>query len=173
MERIVVIGSGGAGKSTLAGSLGKALELDVFHLDIYYWNANWKRPTNLEWIETQQKLVNLPRWIVDGNYITSLDIRLNAADTIIFLDFSRYVCLWRVLIRRIRYHGRTRADMSAGCPERLTFTFISWIWNFPQNERQQILDKLKANQKSKQIFVFQTANQVKEFLDCISQTKIK
>nr|AEH57245.1 putative nucleoside triphosphate hydrolase [Prochloron didemni P3-Solomon] len=171
MHRIVIIGSGGSGKSTLARSLGEKLNLDVLHLDTFYWKANWRRPSKQKWLKTLQELVNRPRWIIDGNYMISLDIRLNAADTIIFLDFPRYVCLWRVLQRRIRYHGRTRADMSPGCRERLTFTFLSWIWNFPQNEREQILNKLKAHQKSKQIFILQTSNQVREFLKLVQSHK--
>ncbi len=99
MQRVAIIGSCGAGKTTLAKSLGERLDLPVIHLDAHYWQPGWQATDADEWQKIQQKLVKGDRWIIDGNYGSTMDIRLTAADTIVWLDFSRYLCLWRVFKR--------------------------------------------------------------------------
>ena len=169
MQRVAIIGSCGAGKSTLAQSLGNRLKLPVVHLDAHYWQPEWQEPDPNLWQEIHQELVTRDRWIIDGNYGNTLDIRASAADTIIWLDFNRYLCLWRVFKRSSQYFGRVRPDMAAGCPERLNWEFIQYVWNFSQLNRAKILDNLEKYRGSKQIIILQNPRQV---LNLLQQTNV-
>ncbi|HLN61255.1 MAG TPA: DNA topology modulation protein [Symbiobacteriaceae bacterium] len=152
MQRIILIGSGGSGKSTLARQLGEVLNLPVIHLDALYWKPGWVETPRPEWEAVQRELVARDRWVMDGNYGHTLDIRLAAADTVIFMDVSRWVCLWGAIKRRITYAGRSRPDMNPGCPEQLDWQFLRWIWEFPTTRRPRLEAKL-ANLRPDQTLV--------------------
>ena len=124
MKRIILIGSGGSGKSTLARQLGDKLKLNVYHLDALFWKPNWVGVPKNEQIEVQNELVEKEEWIIDGNYGGTIDIRLKSADTIIFLDVHRTICVYRAFKRMLQYRNKTRPDMGAGCKERLDFGFL-------------------------------------------------
>lgn len=135
MQRILVIGCGGAGKSTLAQRLGANLQLPVIHLDAHYWRPGWVEPSKSEWATTVSELLTTDAWIMDGNYSGSLAARLAACDSVIFIDLPRWLCIWRVLQRALRYRGTTRPDMGEGCPERLELSFLKWVWDYPRRTR--------------------------------------
>jgi adenylate kinase family enzyme len=163
MQKVAIIGSCGAGKSTLAVNLGKKLNLPVIHLDAYYWQSGWQETDAQKWLQIQQELIKGNSWIIDGNYGKTMGIRLAAADTVIWLDFNRYLCLWRMCQRYLKYPGKTRPDMAANCPERLNRKFIQYVWNFPRIHRSKIIDKL-ANYQHKQI-ILQNPHQVLDLLE--------
>ena len=117
MQRILIIGSCGAGKSTLAIALGKKLSFPVIHLDSHYWQPGWQETEEARWQKIQHELIQGESWIIDGNYGKTMDIRLAAADAIIWLDYNRYLCLWRVLRRYLQYPGKVRPDMGVECPK--------------------------------------------------------
>ncbi|UUE17787.1 hypothetical protein LQZ13_09965 [Leuconostoc mesenteroides] len=93
MKRVLLIGSGGAGKSTLARKMSKQLNITAFHLDKLLWKPNWQMTPKPEQAIIVHNLVRQDSWIIDGNYNGTLDIRVAAADTIVFLDRSRYVSI--------------------------------------------------------------------------------
>ncbi|TDF91222.1 DNA topology modulation protein [Paenibacillus piri] len=144
MKKIALIGSGGSGKSTLARKLGAVTKLPVYHLDALHWKPGWVPTPNQEWDALQRDIIRRDEWIIDGNYGRTLNIRLDAADTIIFFDLSRWVTMYRIFKRRIMYHGKTRPDLNEGCPEQLDMHFIKWIWNFKRDKRPAIIGKLQA-----------------------------
>ena len=164
MKRVAIVGSCGAGKSTLAKSLGEKLNLPVIHLDAYYWQPGWQETDAFQWQQIQQELIKGDRWIADGNYGGTIDLRLAAADTIIWLDFNRYTCISRVLKRYLKYPGKVRPDMAAGCPERLSWDFIKYVWNFPLAHRPKIVDRLAKYQTDKQIIILQNPDRVLNLL---------
>jgi adenylate kinase family enzyme len=164
-QRIAIIGCCGAGKSTLAKKLGQKLNLPVIHLDAYYWRWGWQETNRNEWLAIHQELIKGDRWIIDGNYDSTMDTRLARADTIVWLDFNRYLCLWRVLKRYLRYRGDTRSDMAAGCPERFSWEFWQYVWNFPDLHRLRILERLTTYQAIKQVIVLQNPHQVLNWLE--------
>ena len=117
MRRVLVIGSGGSGKSTVAARLGELLELEVNHLDKFYWRAGWVEPARDEWIKTVTELMDKDSWVMDGNYSGTLELRLRKCDTIVFLDLPRVLCLWRIVKRFLIYRNGNRPDVAEGCPE--------------------------------------------------------
>lgn len=144
MQRIIIVGSGGAGKSTFARRLGDILGIPVTHLDTIFWKPQWQAISRDELIAAQQHIINTPTWIIDGNYSSTLDQRIQAADTFIFLDMPRWLCLYRILRRRIQYHGRSRPDITPGCPEQLTWEFIRFVWHYPRTRRPAIYQRMQT-----------------------------
>ncbi|MDE5055443.1 DNA topology modulation protein [Niallia taxi] len=164
MKKIVIIGSGGSGKSTLARLLGEKFKMTVYHLDTLFWGPNWVGVPKDEQIKVQNELVKRENWIIDGNYSGTMDIRLNAADTIIFLDISRTICVYRVFKRMLKYRNETRPDMGEGCEERFSFEFIKWIWEYPKTKRPKILYRIAQLSKEKEVIILKSPKEVENFL---------
>lgn len=137
MERILIIGCGGAGKSTLARQLGELTGLPVVHLDKLFWHPGWVESTKEEIDAKITAALEEPRWIMDGNYNRTLPMRIQKCDTVIYLDFSRFACLMGVAKRVLTTYGTVRPDMAEGCPERFDLDFLKWVWNFNKNKREQ------------------------------------
>ena len=163
MERILIIGCGGAGKSTLARQLGEKLKLPVVHLDSIFWLPNWVERDRDEFDELVRQELVKDRWIMDGNFNRTLPERVKYCDTIIYLDFSRMACLMGVLKRIITTSGTVRPDMGAGCPERFDLEFLKWVWNFNGNKREKYYRLLNETQGVETI-VLKNRRMVKRFL---------
>jgi adenylate kinase family enzyme len=165
MRRVLVIGSGGAGKSTFAARLGGRTGLPVIHLDSLYWRAGWRETPRGEWAARVEELLRGDAWIMDGNYGGTLERRLAACDTVVFLDPPRAVCLWRVIKRRALFRGRARPDMNEGCRERLTWEFVRWVWTYPRARRPGVLEKLSRLDGGKRVFHLRSQREVEGFLE--------
>lgn len=165
MRRVLLIGSGGAGKSTVARRLGAATGLPVVHLDARFWRPGWTPTPRDEWRRTVATLVAGDAWVMDGNYGGTLDLRLAACDTVVFLDLPRLVCLRRVVARALRHAGRTRPDMAPDCPERLTLEFVRWVWRYPRRQRPAVLRRLAAAAEAgTRVVVLRSDAEVERFL---------
>ena len=162
-KRIMIIGSAGSGKSTLAIALSKSKNIPVVHLDKLFWQPNWIMTPKNEWHSKQIDLVKEDTWIIDGNYGSSMDIRVENADTIIFLDINKWVCIYSALKRWIANIGKVRADMGEGCKEKIDFEFIKWIYEFPKKGRVGIVGRLQ-NQKNKKIIILKNRKELKNWL---------
>ncbi len=172
MQRVVVIGSAGAGKSTFSQHLGRLLQLPVIHLDAHFWRPGWVEPLRKDWAVQQLDLIQQPGWIIDGYYGGTLDIRYGVADTIIFLDLPRIVCVWRTLKRRVVYHGRQRPDMAADCPESIDWPFIQYIWRYPYAKRPDVLRRLAGLSPGKHIIHLDSSKAVKKFLLQLAESRV-
>lgn len=115
MRKVLIIGSCGAGKSVIAKKFSEKLNLPLISLDQYYWKPGWIRPSREEWRNKVMELTKKDKWIMDGNYQNTFDIRFPVSDTIILLDMNRFVCFWRIWKRRIL---KDRADKLDGCDEK-------------------------------------------------------
>jgi adenylate kinase family enzyme len=170
MRKIIIIGSGGAGKSVLAQQMGDILELPVFHLDALFWHPGWVETPRAEWEELQKRILSKDAWIIDGNYGGTMGLRLDACDTVIFLNFARLVCLFRVLRRYLQFRGRTRPDMGDGCRERLSWPFVKWIWDYPKSRAPKIAKRLADLPITKTVIILESPRAVNRFLQDLQTT---
>jgi len=166
MERIVIIGCPGSGKSTLARELGEKLDLTVVHLDRLWWTKGWQNVSREEFDTRLENALKLDRWIIDGNYSRTMDARLAKCDTIIWLNYSRWACLWGMFQRVILNYGKNRTDMAEGCPERFDLDFVKYIWSFNKNNR--VLNETRiAKSKHARAIVLKNRKEKKAFLESL------
>lgn len=170
MKKILVIGSGGAGKSTFATRLSRILNIEVIHLDSLYWHPGWVETPKAEWRSLVERLIAQDTWIMDGNYSGTLDLRIPACDTVIFLDLPPRVCLWRVMKRTAKYRNRRRPDMANGCKERLSFEFMAWIWNYQKRTKPKIVELLKQYERDRTIIWLKSQTEIERFLATVSNS---
>lgn len=135
MQRVLVIGSPGAGKSTLAHRLAQLVGLPLHHLDKMFWLSGWTERDREEGRAILAGVLAEDRWIIDGNYGSTLPMRLERADTVVWLDYPTSLCLGRVFKRWWQYRGRARPDMTEGCPENLNLEFLHYVLVFRRNWR--------------------------------------
>lgn len=169
----MIIGSSGAGKSTLSKKLSEKTGLKVIHLDKIYWKPNWTEPEKDEWKKTLEKVLRGGEsWIMDGNYSNTLDVRVPACDTIIFLEMPATICIYRVLKRVAFSYKKTRPDMAEDCPEKFDWEFIKWIWDFENRSKPKIEKILKEYENEKTIIRLKSKREVEEFLAKITAKEI-
>lgn len=137
-RRLLVVGHSGAGKSTLACQLGKRLDLPVVHLDRLYWQSGWNPVADDVFRERLAEVVVTDRWIIDGGYASTLPLRLERAQAVIWLDFPVPLLAWRIVRRWRQWRGRTRPDMGEGCPEKIDLEFARWIVFAARANRRRI-----------------------------------
>lgn len=164
MKRVAIVGCGGAGKSTFAAQLGPRLGLPVFHLDGLFWRPGWVETPRDEWVEIQRDLVRGDEWVIDGNYGGTMEIRFAAADTIIMFDFPRLLCTYRVIKRVLTYRGRSRPDNAEGCPERIDWDFLKWVWTYGRRKRPGVLDLLEKYESTAAIIILRSPREAEKLL---------
>lgn len=135
MRRVLVIGSPGAGKSTFSRELARRTGLPLVHLDAEYWRPGWVRPPKETWEARVRELIALETWILDGNYTSTALLRAERADTVIVLDVSRVLCLYRAVSRALLDRRTDRMDVGK---EPLNLEFLRFIWSFPAVQRRQL-----------------------------------
>ena len=166
MERILIIGCPGAGKTTLALELGKKKNLPVVHLDQLWWKGNWENVTREEFDSRLHLAMNGEKWIMDGNYNRTLPQRIAACDTIVYLDFGRWECLKGMVQRVLGSYGKVRPDMAPGCPERFDWEFVQWIWNFNRDHRALNYGYIGQARHAKSV-ILKSRKEVKDFLESL------
>ena len=163
MERIMIIGCGGSGKSTLARRLGEKTGLPVVHLDKLFWRTGWEHISREEFDSLHREALEGERWIIDGNFDRTMGERIQYCDTVIFLDFSRLACILGVVKRIATNYGKVRPDMGEGCPERIDWEFLRWVWNFNRDKREKIYRLLNETEGIEKI-VLKNRRAVRTFL---------
>ncbi|MBX3493815.1 MAG: topology modulation protein [Parvibaculum sp.] len=164
MKRILVIGCSGGGKSTLARKLGEKLGLPVVHLDVLFWKPGWVESSYDEFRPKVAAAVAEDRWIIDGNFSRTFDIRLPRADTVVWVDQPRRVCLWRAFRRTLTLFGETRADLAPGCPEKFDPAFYRFIWNFKRTHDAMIEAALTRDAAHAKQFRLRSDREISAFL---------
>ncbi len=161
MKRVIIIGCPGSGKSTFARKLHEITELPLYHLDMLYWKPD---RTSLPKDVFRSKLAELLRkdcWIIDGNYASTMEQRMQACDTVIFLDYPTELCMEGAISRL----GKTRSDIAwAEAEQEIDAEFMSFIENYQQNMRPVVLNLLEQY-KEKAIFIFHNRQEAEDFLN--------
>ena len=165
MKRILVLGNGGSGKSTFSEALGNKTGIPVVHLDSYYWKPGWAMPGNDEWLAILESLLQKDSWIMDGNYRHTIDMRLEQADTVFFLDIPTGLCLNRIYRRAL--FPKQRIDTIKGCRERVDREFLKWVMNYSREIRPELISKLESVIGEKKVFIFQSKKEIAEYLSSL------
>jgi adenylate kinase family enzyme len=168
-RRVVVTGMAGAGKSTFSRALSAKTGLPVVHLDVHFWKPGWVEPSEEEWREKQCDLITGDEWILDGNYHATLALRLERADTAVFLDTPWWVCARRALVRGVRTRP-VGFQLPNGCDEsalrRLREEWsLSWrIWRDHRSERELELGILSRHAQHVAFYVLRSKRAARDFL---------
>ena len=158
MEKVIVIGCPGSGKSTFARALQKKTGLPLYYLDMMYWNADKTTvPKDIFRARLAERLAE-NAWIIDGNYGSTMEARMAACDTVFFLDYDPAVCLAGIRERQ----GKPRADMPWIETED-DEEFLAFVREYNEKSRPDVLALLEKYQE-KQIVVFRTRDEADSFL---------
>jgi adenylate kinase family enzyme len=159
----------GAGKSTFSRALSATTGLPVIHLDLYFWKPGWVKPSEDEWREVQRRLITSDEWILDGNYHATLDLRLERADTAVFLDTPWWICAWRALVRGVRRRP-AGFQLPNGCDEPALHRFrdewaLAWrILRVHRSERELELAMLSRHANHVASYVLRSKSVTRDFL---------
>ena len=159
MKRVLVIGCPGSGKSTFAKALHKTTGLPLFHLDLMYWNADKSTVEKSVFLDRLSKALQRDEWIIDGNYHSTMERRIAACDTVIFLDYPLEICLDGIKARK----GKPRSDMPWVEDGEDDAEFMAFIKNYRTQSRPRVMELLRQY-SHKNIVIFSDRTQAETFL---------
>ena len=159
MKRIMVIGCPGSGKSTFSRKLHKLTGIPLYHLDLMYWNPDRTIVDKSVFHERLVNAIQSKEWIIDGNYKSTLEMRLQACDTVVFLDYTVNVCLDGIKKRR----GKPRTDMP-WIENEEDGEFIEFVKNYNCQNRPRVMELLNQY-ANKDIYIFKERKEANEFLN--------
>ena len=170
-SRVLVTGLAGSGKSTFSRALSAKTGLPVIHLDVHYWKPGWAKPSDDEWRAEQRILLEPDTWIVDGNYHETLALRLERADTVVYLDTPWPVCVGRALMRGLR---KRIGEMPEGCSESAWRRWwAEWrlavvIFRSRRSDREREYEIISRHAQNAPLHVLGSKRAVGEFLDSVT-----
>ena len=164
MKRVLIVGNSGGGKSTLARRLGDQLGLPVIHLDVLFWKPGWVESDDTDFRANIALALQQPTWVCDGDFSSSLDLRAPLADTIIWIDQPRWLCLIRAIWRIMKYRRENRPDMADGCRETFDLQFYSYIWSWNRNRRARFKASLGTHGAQAHVVQLRSDREIAAFL---------
>ena len=171
MERILIIGNAGSGKSTFVKALAKKLALPLVHLDKLYWHGKWEHLSRDAFDALLQRELEKPQWIIDGNFNRTIPHRLQYCDTVFFFDLSVFTCVWGITKRIFTNYGRSREDMGGNCREFFDAQKLPLYRNvitFNKQHRNDYYDLLSKATHVK-VIIFRSRQQANKFLNGLNQ----
>ena len=159
MKKVIVIGCPGSGKSTVSRALHNKTGIPLYHLDMMYWNADKTTVEKSAFLKRLYVVLEKDEWIIDGNYSSTMKLRMAACDTVIFLDYPLDVCLDGIKERR----GKPRSDMPWIETEE-DAEFIEFIKNYNEQQKPKVLELLEKY-SDKNIIIFKSREQADAFLN--------
>lgn len=158
MRRIIVIGCPGSGKSTLSRTLHDKTGISLYHLDRMYWNADKTTVEKSAFLERLSGVLEKDEWIIDGNYGSTMEQRMKACDTVIFLDYPLDICLDGIKERR----GKPRSDMPWIETEEDT-EFVEFVKRYNEQQKPKVMALLEKYGDKNRI-IFKSREQADAFL---------
>ena len=164
MEKIIVIGCPGSGKSTFSKKLNKITGIPLYHLDMLYWNEDRTKVPREVFLKEMDSIIDNDSWIMDGNYGSTMEKRMAACDTVIFLDYPTEVCISGIMKRR----GNTRSDMPwIEKSDEVDEEFLSWVNDYNIESRPAVMELLKKY-NDKEIIIFTSRDDAKDYFKHLS-----
>ncbi len=166
VQKIVIIGCAGAGKTTLARVLGQRFFLPVYHLDYYYWKPGWVESEAELFKKTHQMLIEQSSWIIDGNQMNTIVERIAVADMVIFLDMPTLKCLWRIVWRWLKNRFYNKKDSQSI----MTWGLICYAWRYNRVYRPIIRELISTFQRNtnRPVFIVKSNRKLKKIVDKIA-----
>jgi adenylate kinase family enzyme len=169
MQRVLVMGSSGSGKSTFAMRLSEITGIPFVSLDALFWKPGWAKSDKAEFQERVTEAARQPRWIMDGNFQSHLvELRRDVSDTVIWFDLPRSTCMFGILKRIARSYGQVRPEMAEGCPEKIDFEFFRYVWTYRRLQRPKLLDYFQGLRADQQLVCFTDRAQADDYLQKIA-----
>jgi adenylate kinase family enzyme len=169
MQRILVMGSSGSGKSTFARRLSDAAGIPSVSLDALFWKPGWQASELSEFDARVIEAAHQPRWVMDGNYTNRTgELRRERADTIFWFDLPRRTCMMGIFGRIITSYGEVRPEMAEGCPEKIDFEFFHYVWTYRQRQRPKLLTFFKGLRPDQTFVCFTQRAQADRYLETLA-----
>lgn len=163
MNRIMVFGRPGSGKSTFAIKLAAVLDLPVHHLDRHFYVENWVERDYQEFLAIQHEFVSGEKWVIDGNSMRSLEMRFARADTAIYFRLNPLVCIWR-MIKRIFHKNWHIPDLAEGCTKSIRWKLVKYMLNFDRRFGPKI-DDLRLRYPAVRFYLVKTDGDARSLLE--------
>ncbi|MEM9044432.1 MAG: AAA family ATPase [Pseudomonadota bacterium] len=167
MQRVMIVGGPGSGKTTLANAMAERVNLPLWHIDQILWAADWVERDETDRIRDLYEIQTLDRWIIDGCYAPTMTERVARADTLIFLDFPVWQRIARVTWRVLQHRGEPRPEMPEGCVERFdhNFTeFLDFIWRTRDSLREKMVPLIEEPPAHLAVHHLRSGREVRRFL---------
>lgn len=162
VRKVVVLGCGGSGKSSVARALGHLLDASVTHLDSVFYDEDWNELPLPAFEARQRTLVAEPRWVIEGNYHSTQAVRLHACDTVVFLDLATATCLWGVLWRQLR--NGAGQNPATGEYNRIHLGVIRYIRTYRRTMRPKVLGDIQRHARHATVVTLTSRRQVRRWL---------
>ena len=163
MQKVIVIGCPGSGKSTFSKALHDATRLPLYHLDMMKWNADGTTVPKSTFMERLDQALKQESWIIDGNYASTMELRMQFCDTVFFLDYPTDICIAGIKSRK----GKERTDIPCATLEDEDHEFVEFIRNYNSVSRPAVM-KLLHKYSYKRIIIFKNRSDANEFLSGIT-----
>ena len=170
MQRVLVMGSSGSGKSTFARRLSGITGLPFISLDALFWKPGWVASDNAEFGQRVAEVARQPKWVMDGNYIRhgAGELRRQVSDTVIWFDLPRSSCMLGIMKRIAGSYGKVRPEMAEGCPEKFDFEFFRYVWTYRRQQRPKLLEYFQALRADQSLVCFTDRAQANDYLKDIA-----
>lgn len=159
MEKVIIIGCPGSGKSTFGRKLKSIIGLPLYHLDMMFWNEDRTTVSKEVFIRRLQETMSNSEWIIDGNYGSTMEMRIKECDTVFFLDYPTEICMEGIRERI----GKPRSDMPWIENDNVDEEFISFINGYNLESRPSVIELLEKY-STKNIIVFHSRAESEEYL---------
>jgi adenylate kinase family enzyme len=166
MQRVMVMGSSGSGKSTFARRLSGLTGIPSVSIDALFWKPGWIESDVNEFGRRMTEAAQQPRWIMDGNYIGSGagELRRQLSDTIVWFDLPRSACMFGIIKRIAGSYGTVRPEMAEGCPEKIDLEFFRYVWTYRQQQRPKLIEFFQGLRPDQSLVCFTDRTEADDYL---------
>ncbi|MHC2251203.1 adenylate kinase family enzyme [Bradyrhizobium embrapense] len=171
MQRVLVMGSSGSGKSTFARRLSAMTGILTVSIDALFWKPGWVESDKDEFERRMSEVARAPRWIMDGNYTRhgAGELRRELADTIIWFDLPRSTCMLGIFRRIAGSYGQVRPEMAEGCPEKIDLELFRYVWTYRQQQRPKLIEYFSGLRADQSLVCFTARAQADDYLQRLAR----